>query len=198
MEPTLFPVFLKLAGRRVVVVGGGPVATSKIDALVRAGADVTVVAPEMTSDIERAPVSRVKRAFAPEDLERAWLAVAAATPDVNREVAREAEARGVFVNAVDDPPNASAYLGGVVRRAGVTLAISTDGRAPALAGLLREALDAVLPPDLDRWVAEARSIRKRWIARNVPMPERRPQLLRALNALYARRAWERYAAEVWL
>jgi uroporphyrin-III C-methyltransferase/precorrin-2 dehydrogenase/sirohydrochlorin ferrochelatase len=198
MEPTLFPVFLKLAGRRVVVVGGGPVATSKIDALVRAGADVTVVAPEMTSDIERVAVSRVKRAFAPEDLEGAWLVVAAATPDVNREVAREAEARGVFVNAVDDPPNASAYLGGVVRRAGVTLAISTDGRAPALAGLLREALDAVLPADLDRWVTEARSIRKRWIARNVPMPERRPQLLRALNALYARRAWERYAAEVWL
>jgi siroheme synthase-like protein len=198
MEPTLFPVFLKLAGRRVVVVGGGPVATSKIDALVRAGADVTVVAPEMTRDIERVAVSRVKRAFAPEDLEGAWLVVAAATPDVNREVAREAEARGVFVNAVDDPPNASAYLGGVVRRAGVTLAISTDGRAPALAGLLREALDAVLPADLDRWVTEARSIRKRWIARNVPMPERRPQLLRALNALYARRAWERYAAEVWL
>ena len=124
--------------------------------------------------------------------------MAAATPEVNREVARAAEARGVFVNAVDDPPNATAYLGGVVRRAGVTLAISTNGRAPALAGLLREALDAVLPADLERWVAEARAIRPRWIAKRVPMADRRPQLLRALNALYARRTWQTYAQEVWL
>ena len=124
--------------------------------------------------------------------------MAAATPDVNREVAHAAETRGVFVNAVDDPPNATAYLGGVVRRAGVTLAISTNGHAPALAGLLREALDAVLPADLDRWVAGGPRIRPRWIARRVPMADRRPQLLRALNALYARRTWQTYAQEVWL
>ena len=60
-------------------------------------------------------------------------------------MAAAADARQVFVNAVDDPANASAYLGGVVRRGGVTLAISTDGHAPALAGLLREGLDALLP-----------------------------------------------------
>jgi len=102
-------------------------------------------------------------------------------------VAREAEARGIFVNAVDDPPNASAYLGGIVRRDGVTVAISTNGDAPALAGLLREALDAVLPPELDRWMDTARDVRAEWLASGVPMPERRPLLLRALNALYERR-----------
>jgi uroporphyrin-III C-methyltransferase / precorrin-2 dehydrogenase / sirohydrochlorin ferrochelatase len=198
MSAALFPVFLKLAGRRVLVVGGGPVATSKIDALVAAGAEITVVAPVMTSGIETSAVTRQRREFRPGDVEGAWLVVAAATPDVNREVARAAEARGVFVNAVDDPPNATAYLGGVVRRAGVTVAISTSGDAPALAGLLREALDAVLPPDLERWVAEARAIRPRWIARRVPMGDRRPELLRALNALYARRTWQTYAQEVWL
>ena len=198
MSAALFPVFLKLAGRRVLVVGGGPVATSKIGALVAAGAKITVIAPVMTPGIDASPVTRHRREFRPEDVEGAWLVVAAATPEVNREVARAAEARGVFVNAVDDPPNATAYLGGVVRRAGVTLAISTNGQAPALAGLLREALDAVLPADLDRWVAEARAIRPRWIARRVPMADRRPQLLRALNALYARRVWQTYAQEVWL
>jgi uroporphyrin-III C-methyltransferase / precorrin-2 dehydrogenase / sirohydrochlorin ferrochelatase len=198
MSAALFPVFLKLAGRRVLVVGGGPVATSKIDALVAAGAEVTVIAPAMTPDIDASPVARHRREFRPDDVEGAWLVVAAATPDVNRDVARAAEARGVFVNAVDDPPNATAYLGGVVRRAGVTLAISTNGHAPALAGLLREALDAVLPADLDRWVSEARAIRPRWIAKGVPMADRRPQLLRALNALYARRTWQTYAQEVWL
>ena len=198
MSAALFPVFLKLAGRRVLVVGGGPVATSKIGALVAAGAEIIVVAPVMTPGIDASAVTRHRREFRPDDLEGAWLVVAAATPEVNREVARAAEVRGVFVNAVDDPPNATAYLGGVVRRAGVTLAISTNGRAPALAGLLREALDAVLPADLERWVAEARAIRPRWIAKRVPMADRRPQLLRALNALYARRTWQTYAQEVWL
>jgi uroporphyrin-III C-methyltransferase / precorrin-2 dehydrogenase / sirohydrochlorin ferrochelatase len=198
MSAALFPVFLKLSGRRVLVVGAGPVATSKIDALLAAGAAITVVAPVMTAGIQASAVTRVYREFTASDLEGAWLVVAAATPAVNREVARAAEARGVFVNAVDDPPNATAYLGGVVRRAGVTLAISTSGHAPALAGLLREALDAVLPADLDRWVAEARALRPRWVATRVPMADRRPQLLRALNALYARRTWRLYAEEVWL
>ena len=136
MSAALFPVFLKLAGRRVLVVGGGPVATSKIGALVAARAEITVSAPVMTPGIDASPVTRHRREFRPDDVEGAWLVVAAATPEVNREVARAAEARGVFVNAVDDPPNATAYLGGVVRRAGVTLAISTNGQAPALAGLL--------------------------------------------------------------
>jgi uroporphyrin-III C-methyltransferase / precorrin-2 dehydrogenase / sirohydrochlorin ferrochelatase len=188
--PELFPVFLKLAGRRVLVVGAGPVAASKIQGLLSAGADVTVVAPEMHPDIERAALTRVRRAFAPADLAGAWLVVAAATPEVNREVARAAEAKRLFVNAVDDPPNATAYLGGIVRRGGVTFAISTDGRAPALAGLLREALDAVIPGDLARWMAEAVAIRRRWVADGVPMAERRPQLLEALVRLYERRAAE--------
>jgi uroporphyrin-III C-methyltransferase/precorrin-2 dehydrogenase/sirohydrochlorin ferrochelatase len=197
-DPVLFPVFLKLAGRRVLVVGAGPVAASKIDGLTAAGAEIVVIAPEMVAEIEATPVTRVRREFEDDDLDGAWLVVAAATPAVNRAVARAAERRGVFVNAVDDPPNASAYLGGVIRRAGVTLAISTNGHAPALAGLLREALDAVLPRDLDRWVAEARTIRRRWIEQRVPMAARRPQLLHALNAIYERRAWEAYAGEVWL
>lgn len=198
MSVPLFPVFLKLSGRRVLVVGGGPVATSKITALAAAGASITVVAPAMTAEIEASAVMRLAREFRPDDVDGAWLVVAAATPAVNREVAQAAESRGVFVNAVDDPPNATAYLGGVVRRAGVTLAVSTDGHAPALAGLLREALDAILPADLEHWVAEARAIRPRWTAERVPMGDRRPQLLKALNALYARRCWQTYAEEVWL
>ena len=70
--------------------------------------------------------------------------MAAAPHAVNRAVAAAAEDRRIFVNAVDDPPNASAYLGGVVRHAGVTVAISTDGRAPALAGLIRQAFDSAM------------------------------------------------------
>ena len=183
----LYPAFLKLRGRRVVVVGAGPVAASKLRGLLDAGADVTVVAPEWVDEAAAAGVTRVEREFRPSDLDGAWLVVAAATPAVNREVAQAAEARCVFVNAVDDPPNASLYLGGVVRRAGVTFAVSTDGRAPALAGLLREGLDAVLPAgELERWLSEAARLRRRWRAEQVAMKERRPELLDALIRLYAR------------
>lgn len=184
---SLFPVFLKLRGRRVVVVGGGPVAASKLSGLVDAGADVTVVAPETVDAVERAGVCVERRPFAPSDLDGAWLVVAAADPGVNREVAAAAEKRHIFVNAVDDPANASVYLGGVLRKAGVTVAISTDGEAPALAGLLREALEAVLPEDLEAWLARARAARREWLASGVPMAERRPLLLDALNDLYAQR-----------
>jgi uroporphyrin-III C-methyltransferase/precorrin-2 dehydrogenase/sirohydrochlorin ferrochelatase len=184
---TLFPAFLKLTGRRVVVVGGGPVAASKLAALQAAGAEIHVVAPEVCDAIESAGVAIERRAFTPADLDGAWFVVAAAPPDVNRQVAQEGENRQVFVNAVDDPDNASVYLGGVVRRAGVVLGISTEGAAPALAGLLREGIDAMLPADLDRWTLRARELRPSWRARQIPMEARRPELLEALNALYEAR-----------
>ena len=168
-----------------MVVGGGPVAASKLEALLAAGADVTVVAPEVRPEIEQMGVTVVRRAFEDADLDGAWWVVAAAPREVNRQVLAAADARRVFVNAVDDPRNATAYLGGVVRRDGVTMAISTDGRAPALAGLLREALDAFLPREIDEWLNASDEARRVWRAERTPMEARRPQLLAMLNALYA-------------
>ncbi len=183
-EPELLPLFLKLSGRRVLVVGGGAMAASKLAPLRRAGADVRVVAPEVRPEIVASGVPVERRPFAPADLDGAWLVVAAATPEVNRAVAAAAERRRVFVNAVDDPGTASAYAGGVVRRGSATIAISTAGRAPALAGLVREGIEALLPEQLDAWVERAESLRARWKAEQVPLAERRPLLLRALNELY--------------
>jgi uroporphyrin-III C-methyltransferase / precorrin-2 dehydrogenase / sirohydrochlorin ferrochelatase len=181
----LFPVFLKLADRPVVVIGGGRVATSKLKGLLDAGARVTVVAPAVTSEIEASGVPIRQRPFEPTDLDDAWLVVAAASATVNRAVADAAEQRRLFVNAVDDPPNASAYLGGVVRRGGVTVAISTDGHAPALAGLIRQALEALLPvSEVEKWMKTARVERAAWIRDRVPMERRRPLLLEALAGLY--------------
>jgi len=183
----MFPAFLNLTSRRVVVVGGGRVAAGKIDALVAAGADVTVIAPAITPEIEQRTVRLVRRAFEDADLDGAWWVVAAAPGDVNRQVLAAAESRRVFVNAVDDPVNATAYAGGVVRRDGVTVAISTDGRAPALAGLLREAFEAWLPSDLDAWMQASDEARTIWRERGVPMEDRRPQLLETLNRLYSKK-----------
>ena len=197
----LLPLFLNLTGRDVVLVGGGRVAAAKLQQLLAAGARVRLISPEICDEI-RAVVARgswprsrdaetvapqvdiAPRPFVAQDLDSAWLVVAAATPEVNREVADAADARRLFVNAVDDPANASAFLSGVVRRDGVTLAISTSGHAPALTALLREALDAVLPLDLVAWVERAGAERAVWRRDGVPMDERKPLLLRALNALY--------------
>ena len=180
----MFPAFLNLQSRRAVVVGGGPVAASKLEALLTAGADVTVIAPEVVPEIERLSVTIVRRPFEDADLDGAWWVVAAAPSDVNERVRAAADERQIFVNAVDDPRHATAYLGGVVRRDVVTVAISTDGRAPALAGLLREGIDAMLPRDLDVWLSTADAARIEWKRQAVPMEQRRPQLLEALNRLY--------------
>ncbi len=182
---TLYPVFLDLAALPVVVVGGGTVAASKLVALLETGARVTVVAPAIGDAIRAHDVTLVERAFSPADLDGARWVVAAATPEVNAAVAQAATARGLFVNAVDDVASATAYLGGVVRRGDVTVAISTRGLAPALAGMLREALDAVLPEDLDRWVAVAMAARADWKRAGIPMTERRPLLFRALQRIYS-------------
>lgn len=165
----MLPLFLNLAGRPVVVVGTGPVAESKQRLLAAAGAAVSAVDPDEFRD---------------ERLDGVWLVVTAADADVNARVARAAEARRIFVNAADDPAHATAYLSGVVERDGVTVAISTDGAAPGLTGLLREALDALLPGDLGRWLEEAKRQRVIWRRDGVPLAERRPLLLEALNRLY--------------
>ena len=183
----LFPTFLKLSGREVLLVGGGPVAAGKLQGLLDAGARVTVVAPSVVREIADAPVQVHGRPFQASDLDGVCYVVAAAPPDVNRQVSAAAHPRGLFVNAVDDLESASAYAGAVVRRAGVTLAISTDGEAPALAGLVREALETLLPDDLEQWMTAAREARRSWLAEGVPMEKRRPLLLRALNDLYDRR-----------
>jgi siroheme synthase-like protein len=182
----LFPVFLKLSGRRALLVGGGRVAAAKLPGLIASGAAVTVVAPEVRAEVLATGVEVKRRPFAPSDVNGAWLVLAAAPPEVNAAVAAAAEERHVFVNAVDDAARASAYTGGVLRRGGVTIAVSTEGEAPALAGLLREGLDALLPDDIAAWISEARALKERQRAARVPMEARRPALLEALNRLYAR------------
>jgi uroporphyrin-III C-methyltransferase/precorrin-2 dehydrogenase/sirohydrochlorin ferrochelatase len=185
-EP-LFPLFLKLQGKEVLVVGGGAVAAGKVANLVDAGARVTVVAPQVCDAIRTRGVTIVERAFELSDLAGAWLVVAAAPAAVNRLVAEAAERLRIFVNAVDDPAHASAYAASVVTRGPLVLAISTSGVAPALAALLREALADLLPDDVEEWVEETMRQRLLWRRDGVPMAARRERLLDRLNELYGSR-----------
>jgi siroheme synthase-like protein len=198
----LLPLFLDVANREVLLVGGGRVAAGKLQQLLAAGARVRVVSPLLVAEMAGThDVEIIRRAFQPSDLDGVWLAVAAATPEVNRQVADAAEARHIFVNAVDDPANATAYLSGVVRRDEVTIAVSTSGGAPALTALVREALEAVLPNDLADWVKTAKQQRAAWRRDGVPMERRKPLLLKALNDRYdtARRVpWLSGPEDSWL
>lgn len=182
----LYPVNLALAGRRVLLVGGGVVASHKAIALAEAGARITVVAP-FVSDSLRALAERVElRGFDDGDVEGVSFVVSAAPADVNRAVADAGHARGLFVLAVDQPSDASAQSPALIRRGKLLLTISTDGAAPALSGLIREALEALLPDDdtVARWLELARAAREAWKRDDLPHAQRRPLLLAALDTLY--------------
>jgi siroheme synthase-like protein len=147
-----FPVLLDLRGRACVVIGGGMVAERRVASLLTAGAAVTVVSPRVTAalaaDAAAGRLRHVARAFAPADLDGALLAFTA-TDDgrINAEVAREGRARGVWVNAADDPAHCDFLLPAVVRRGPLVVAVGTGGRSPALARAVREELEAWLTDD---------------------------------------------------
>jgi uroporphyrin-III C-methyltransferase / precorrin-2 dehydrogenase / sirohydrochlorin ferrochelatase len=184
MKRGSFPVFLDLRGRRVVVVGGGPVALEKARSLHEAGARLRVVSPNVHPEL--APLAEEVRphAFAEPDLDGAWLVIAAATKTVNAAVKNAGETRRLFVVAVDDPDNGSAIGAARFHKGGLTVAISSDGRAPGLVALLRRALDELIPDDASEWLDVAERARREWKADSVPIGRRRPLLLRALHALY--------------
>ncbi len=183
-ETSLYPVFLKLEGRQVLVVGGGAVAERKIDALIQSRARVRVVAPDATDAIRQwateTALEWFARPFDDSDVDDAWLVIAAtADPAVQRSVAAAAERRGRFVVAVDDPAHASAYSGAVVRRPPFTVAISSSGTAPALTRLFREVLEQALPSD--DAIADAQRLRAKWQAEGTPMEKRFDELVRELK-----------------
>ena len=140
-----YPVYLNLQGRRCVIIGGGGVAEGKIARLLESGAEIRVISPDATPGIQRmADAGAIRwepRPYRPGDLAGAFIAIAATNNrEVNRRIFDEAEARGVMLNAVDDPPNCSFIAPSIVQRGPVTVAISTGGASPALARKLRESL----------------------------------------------------------
>jgi siroheme synthase-like protein len=154
---TLFPMFVKLEGKLVVVVGGGEIAAGKIDGLLRAGARIRVVAPEVVpaflEPVRGRKVEWIPRKFEARDLDGATLAIAATSaPGVNAAVFREAEGRGIFCNAVDDIEYCRFYYGSIVQRGDLQIAISTNGKSPALAQRLRQELEKQFGPEYEVWL----------------------------------------------
>lgn len=144
----LFPIALRLDGLACLVVGGGPVAARKAAALVEAGGRVTVVAPATCEELERLDVAVERRRYqAGEAAGYRLVVTATGLDDVDAAVAADAEAAGVLVNAADAPDACRFYLPAVVRRGSVTVAVSTGGASPYLAGWLRDRVAEVVGPE---------------------------------------------------
>ena len=184
----LFPIFLKLTGRRCLVIGAGNLAESKIESLRNAHADVTVIAPharERILDLAASGELRFQqRSFEPGDVadsEANYFLVVTATDDpaVNRAVYQEAVAANVLCNAVDDPPFCDFYFPSVVRRGDLQIAISTAGASPALAQRLRKEINAQLPLDTGDWLTDLGNLRREVVAAE-PLNEERRLILHQL------------------
>jgi precorrin-2 dehydrogenase/sirohydrochlorin ferrochelatase len=180
---TLFPAFLKLEGRRCVVVGAGPVAEEKIPGLLRAGAKVRVVAPQATERVQMwAQAKKItweRRAFRSEDLAGAFLVIAAtSSASLHARIQAQARRRGVLCNAVDDPEHCDFFYGAVVRRGGLLIAISTSGRSPALAQRIRKRLEQEFGEEYAAWVEEIGAVRQRLMEKKIPRERRRVLLQR--------------------
>jgi precorrin-2 dehydrogenase/sirohydrochlorin ferrochelatase len=193
---SLFPMFVKLRDRLCVVVGGGQIAESKIPGLLAAEAKVRVIAPEVTESLgaqaREGQIEWVRKTFETKDLSGAYLVVAATSAvEVNHEIFREAEARGILCNAVDDPDYCHFYYPSVVRRGALQIAISTEGLSPALAQRLRRELEVQFGPEYEPWVNWLGAARKFLRAKNDDPQETR----QLLHQLASREMFDRFLQE---
>ena len=192
----LFPMFLKLEGKQVLVVGAGKVGEPKIAGLLETGARIRVVAlaasPEVRAWARAGKVDLAVRAFSPDDLAGAFLAVVATSSrSVNERIYHEAQGRGVLCNVVDVPDLCDFFYPAVVRRGDLQIAVSTAGQSPSLSQKIRQQLEKQFGPGYAFWVAELGETRKLILASDLDK-ERKLDLL---HSLASREAFEAALAE---
>ena len=193
---SLFPMFVKLKRRRVVVVGGGEIAAGKLEGLLQAGAKVLLVSPainaQISSLVREGKIEWREKEFSSSDLQEAFLVIAATSvPSVNEAVYNAAEKSGLLCNSVDDIENCHFYYGSVVQRGDLQIAVSTNGKSPALAQRLRKELEAQFGPEYESWLE--------WLgaARDVLRSSgpAQAQNKEVLQNLASRESFERFLAE---
>ena len=189
---SLFPMFVKLEGKRCLAVGAGKVGEPKIGSLIETGARVHVIALEASEAVHHwaraGKITLEIRGFGAADLDGTFLAiVATASGDLNRSIYREAQRRGILCNVVDVPEYCDFYYPAVVRRGDLQIAVSTNGQSPSLAQMLRQQLERQFGPGYARWVTELGETRKLVLASNLD-PKRKSDLLHSLASREALKA----------
>jgi precorrin-2 dehydrogenase len=196
MSNALFPMFLKLEGREVLVVGAGKVGEPKIAGLLDSGARIRVVALDATPAVRgwarEGKIELELRRFSDDDLAGAFLAVVATSSrTLNERIYHEAHRLGVLCNVVDVPDLCDFYYPSIVRRGDLQIAVSTSGQSPSLAQKIRQQLEKQFGPGYADWVAELGETRKLILASDLPK-ERKLDLL---HSLASREAFEAALAE---
>jgi len=181
---SLLPIFLKLDGRRCLLVGAGAVALDKISSLLKTELELRLVAPDARPEIQQlhseGKIDWIQRKFSPSDLDGSFMVIAATdSPKVNAEVYLESVKRGILCNSVDDIPNCDFFFGSVVSRGDLQIAISTTGESPAFAQQLRREVDVQLPDDLGPWLQTLGALRREILSSH-PRNEGRRLLLHQL------------------
>jgi precorrin-2 dehydrogenase len=181
---SLYPIFLKLQGHKVLIVGGGRIAEEKTEAVLRSATDVTVLAPKLTERLQRwalhGLVKHVAQPFKAGMAQGYFLVIAATdSMEVNRAVYEEAKAGGALSNAVDDPGYCDFYAPAVVHRGDFQIAISTGGHSPSLARQVRRKLEREFGPEYGPWTAWLGRMRES-LRRMLPASEQRKDLLHLL------------------
>ncbi len=182
----LFPAMLRLEKRKCVVVGAGRIAAAKAHGLLGHGARVVVVSPQALKHVRAlARAGKLvwrRRKFSPKDVEGALLVVAATDSSlVNEAVFHACNARGVLCNVVDDPEHCDFFYPAVVRRGPLQIAVSTNGRSPALAGRLRRELQRQFGPEWRAWVEHAGRMRRELLGEKMSVEARRRRLLQIVG-----------------
>ncbi|HLJ85579.1 MAG TPA: bifunctional precorrin-2 dehydrogenase/sirohydrochlorin ferrochelatase [Candidatus Angelobacter sp.] len=183
--PVLYPMFLKLEARKVLIVGGGKIAEEKIYAVLRSATDVTVVSPIVSEQIRQWVEQGRLKHIADEyrvGMAREYFLVIACTDleSVNRSVYEEAKCAGVLCNAVDDPEYCDFYAPAVVNRGHFQIAISTGGNSPALAQKIRKKLELQFGPEYESWTNWLGRVRA-GLVKAMPRSERRKEILHLLT-----------------
>jgi precorrin-2 dehydrogenase len=177
---TYYPVYIELRDQPCVVIGGGKIAEGKVESLLAAHAQVTVITPELTAQlqqwVEQKQITYLARKYQHGDLIGSFIVICATDQhEINHQVWQEASANHQLVNVVDDTPHCNFIAPSILRKGDLTIAISTSGKAPALAVRLKERLQRELGPEYERFLELASELREP-LAQHIPDFETRKAL----------------------
>ena len=180
----LFPVNLNLQNRKCLVIGGGKVAERKVESLLQCEAEILVVSPKITQNLEKLAqqgiINFVNREYKTDDLDGCFMVISATNDQkVNQKVASDCLLRNILINVVDDPPMCSFTVPSVLRRGSLCIAISTSGKSPTLAKKIREELEITFGPEYEEFLELMGEIRDQ-VMRDVPEEEKRRMIFDCL------------------
>lgn len=175
-----YPIYLQLHDQPCVVIGGGRIAEDKVTGLLAAGGRVTIVSPDLTTHlqelVERGEITHMARRYQSGDLAGAFIVISATDQtEINHQVWQEASANKQLVNVVDDTPRCNFIAPAILRKGDLTIAISTGGKAPALAVRLKEQLQREIGPEVERFLELVGQLREP-LSQHVPDLETRKAL----------------------